>query len=95
VVIGGLVTAAGQTPALLTPELAARLLATLAVPKVDAERVAHYAREIAGGRFKPGGVISVSSITGGLLDGRHRCAAVVQCGVSVPVVLVHVPHPVP
>ena len=67
----------------LTPEWAQQLLDTLRSPKFAQERIPVYAKRMLAGEWRPS-TIKISG-TGRLLDGRHRCAAVILSGVTIKV----------
>jgi hypothetical protein len=70
---------------LLTPELARGLLNTVANARLAQWKIVHLAKTIAADRF-PATTIIVTK-DGRLVDGRHRCAAVVRSGVPIRVYL--------
>jgi hypothetical protein len=66
----------------LTPQLATNLLSTtLGQLAFDAERIRQLVNAMRDGTFRPGSVIWVDGV-GTLLDGRHRCAAVLVTGAA-------------
>jgi hypothetical protein len=75
----------------LTPELARQLLDTLTDPKFDEHRVKVYTGRMLAGHWKFSTIV-VSRNGKRLLDGRHRCRAVVASGVTVRVLVVESPH---
>lgn len=74
----------------LTPEWAQQLLDTLPSPKFAESRIPVYARRMLAGDWQPS-TIKVSR-SGKLLDGRHRCAAVILSGVTIKVLVCTSPH---
>jgi hypothetical protein len=68
---------------LLTPELARTLLDTLGSPRLAQWKVDYLVKAIAASRYRLS-TVKVSP-TGRLIDGRHRCAAVVRSGQAVRV----------
>jgi ParB-like chromosome segregation protein Spo0J len=75
----------------LTPELAQEFLDTLAVPKFDEQRVEVYAKRMLAGQFKTSTIV-LSHNGKQLLDGRHRCRAVILSGVSIRVLVMRDLH---
>lgn len=74
---------------LLTPELAQKLLSQNSGNRiVSGLLVAEYAQAIAEGRWRYNGETIIVSKTGRLLDGQHRCLAVVKAGIAIEVALV-------
>jgi hypothetical protein len=73
----------------LTPELAAELLAQLPEHqrKVTRLHVVRLARAMAAGEYMLNPQPLIIDSTGALMDGQHRCAAVVESGVTIPVVI--------
>lgn len=75
----------------LTPEVASRLLAGVegsGQRSVSPKTVTRYAEDMSAGRWELNGQPVIVSSTGKLIDGQHRCRAVVQSGVTVPALLV-------
>jgi hypothetical protein len=75
----------------LTPDYARALLDTLTDPKFDERRVKVYIGRMLAGHWKFSTIV-VSQNGKRLLDGRHRCRAVVESGVTVRVLVVESPH---
>jgi hypothetical protein len=73
----------------LTPALAADLLAKTPDHQrnVTKTHVRRLARAMAAGEYLLNPQPLILDTTGALMDGQHRCAAVVQSGVTIPVVL--------
>jgi hypothetical protein len=69
----------------LTPDYARELLGTLTEPKYDERRVKIYTGRMLAGHWNPSTI--VVSRNGNLIDGRHRCRAVIASGVTVPVLV--------
>lgn len=78
----------------LTPALASLLLdRNPANRKISANQVERFSYEIMGGRWMFNGEPIIVSDTGELNDGQHRCSAVIEAGVPIPIVmLVGVPR---
>lgn len=74
----------------LTPEYAQQLLDTLTVPKFAKDRIPVYAKRMLAGEWQMS-TIRLSR-AGKLIDGRHRCAAVILSGVTIRVLIVTSPH---
>lgn len=73
----------------LTPALAEALIArNVHNRNVSRSRVASYAKEIREGRWSDNGQTIVVADSGELLDGGHRCHAVILAGIAIPIVLV-------
>lgn len=73
----------------LTPALAALLLdRNPANRKINQTMVERYAYEIMGGRWVFNGEPIIVSDTGELNDGQHRCAAVVEAGKAISVLMI-------
>lgn len=73
----------------LTPELAAQLLGVNTINRpLRSKHAAGLTRAIQRGEWDMNGSPIRVSRSGRLLDGQHRCTAVLESGVAVPVVLV-------
>lgn len=76
-------------PAALTPALAAELLTRNPDNRsITPGRVAVYAADILEGHWQSNGEPIIISNDGLLNDGQHRCAAVAQTGIAIPVLIV-------
>jgi hypothetical protein len=75
----------------LTPDWAAELLATLTDPKFDERRIKVYTGRMLAGHWRMSTIV-LSQNGKHLLDGRHRCRAVVASGVTVRVLVTESPH---
>lgn len=74
---------------LLTPEVASALLANNKINRpVTQHRVDSYAETIRRGEWALNGETICVSKDGMLLQGQHRCLAVVQCGIAIKTLLV-------
>ena len=73
----------------LTPELAAELLAKTPdhQRKITKHHVSRLARAMAAGEYLLNPQPLIIDSTGALMDGQHRCTAVVQSGATIPVVI--------
>lgn len=73
----------------LTPELAAELLAKTPEHqrKITKAHVTRLARAMAAGEYLLNPQPLIIDSTGALMDGQHRCAAAVQSGATIPVVI--------
>jgi len=72
----------------LTPELAADLLANTGINRpLKKKCIATHAKEIRSGRWVLNGESIKTDINGKLIDGQHRCAAVVLTKISIPILL--------
>jgi len=74
----------------LTPELAAELLESTPEHqrKITQNHVDRIARAMTSGGFLLNPQPLIIDTNGALMDGQHRCTAVVQSGVTIPVVIV-------
>lgn len=73
----------------LTPALAEALIArNVRNRNVSRSRVASYAKEIREGRWSDNGQTIVVADNGELLDGGHRCHAVLLADIAIPIILV-------
>jgi hypothetical protein len=80
----------GMYKTLLTPDLAKKLLeANTGNRPVNKSLLAMLCAAIEGGRWKYNGESIIISNTGRLIDGQHRCMAVVATGIAVEVVIVN------
>jgi hypothetical protein len=75
----------------LTPEFAQNLLDTLTVPKFDEVRVLVYTKRMLAGHFKTSTIVVCRNGIR-LLDGRHRCRAVILSGISIRVLVMRDLH---
>ncbi len=72
----------------LTPELAAAYLATNDSNRpIDSARVRRYVRAIKAGEWDVTGETIIFTRYGRMIQGQHRCQAVIDAGVAVPVVV--------
>jgi hypothetical protein len=87
----------------LTPEYAQELLDTLTAPRFDKSRVTTYAERMRTGRWLDDDAyhsvrlaIELEAVklsqSGALMNGRHRCRAVIESGVTIKVLVVTSPH---
>lgn len=73
----------------LTPALASLLLdRNPSNRKISANQVERFSYEMTGGRWVFNGEPIIVSDTGELNDGQHRCSAVIESGVSIPVIMI-------
>lgn len=73
----------------LTPALARELLGTNTMNRnIRKQLVEKYARDMAEGRWRPNPHGLCVSDNGTLMDGQHRCLAVIESGVTIPTTLV-------
>lgn len=73
----------------LTPALAKQLLEQNRINrKLRPRRVALYAADMKAGRWENNGETIIIAENGDLLNGQHRCVAVIQTGVTIPVFIV-------
>lgn len=73
----------------LTPDLARRLIANQVHNRpVSKARVALYAEEMKSGRWGLNGQGIILSTAGKLIDGQHRCKAVIETGLTIKTMLV-------
>lgn len=78
------------TEMMITPEIAKELLATNTRNRsVSSSRVRGFARDMSRGRWKLTHQSIAIGADGVLLDGQHRLLAVLESGVSVPMVVAH------
>lgn len=74
---------------LLTPQLAHQYLSRSAPNRpISARHVSKLASAMLRGEWKPNGSTLTFDTNGLLLDGQHRCSAVVESGVSIPTLIV-------
>jgi hypothetical protein len=73
---------------MLTPVLAERMLANMVNQRrLNESAVESYAAEMRDGRWKQTHQGLALTATGKLLDGQHRCQAVVRSGVTIPILV--------
>ena len=74
---------------MLTPDLARQLLATMTHNRTESrDRIKSYCDLIKRGEWDFTGQGIVISRTGHLLDGQHRCKAVIESNIAVPILVV-------
>jgi hypothetical protein len=69
----------------ITPKVAKQLLRTIPKAIFNERRVQCYTEEMLRGRFRANSVIKLSKRGDLLLDGRHRCCAVIKSGQTIRV----------
>lgn len=74
---------------MVTPEMARRWLGqNIKNRKIRKQKWMDYARDMASGRWTFDGAPLRFSADGRLLDGQHRCLAIIESGVTLPMVVV-------